>query len=262
MKYLYSLIFTFSTLLQAQSIVAHRGASYDAPQNTIPAFELAFKKGADFIEGDFHLTKDKRVVCFHDNETSKIADKKLIIKHSTWEELKRLDVGIKKGKKWQGLRMPLLEDVIEKVPPGKGIFIEIKSGIETVPYIQKIISASKLKSSQVYFISFKKEVLIKCKELMPSVKTLWLVSLKKKGGKVNYSAIQLLETVKKIKADAVGTSFLASEVTAENVKLLQDSGIEWNVWTVNKPEDGKLLKDTGVNFITTDRPLLIRKSLQ
>lgn len=261
MKYFYLLIFSLSSILQAQSIVAHRGASHDAPQNTIPAFELAFEKGADFIEADFHLTKDKKVVCFHDNDTSKITNKKLVVKNSTWAELKLLDVGAKKGKKWQGLRMPLLEDVLAKVLPGKGIFVEIKCGAEVVPYIHKIISVSKLKTSQVHFISFKKDVLLKCKELMPSIKTQWLLNLKKKAGKVNYTPLQLIDNLKKIKADAVATNFLASEITAENVKILQSAGLEWNVWTVNKAKDGKSLKESGVDFITTDRPFFIRENL-
>ena len=52
-------------------IVAHRGASYAAPENTIPSFELALKENADFIEGDFWLTNDNEIVCIHDPNTKK-----------------------------------------------------------------------------------------------------------------------------------------------------------------------------------------------
>ena len=54
-------------------IVAHRGASHDAPENTLPAFELAWKQGADAIEGDFLLTKDNKIVCIHDGSTKRLA---------------------------------------------------------------------------------------------------------------------------------------------------------------------------------------------
>jgi glycerophosphoryl diester phosphodiesterase len=50
-------------------LVAHRGASHDAPENTLPAFELAWKQGADAIEGDFHLTADGKIVCVHDRSS-------------------------------------------------------------------------------------------------------------------------------------------------------------------------------------------------
>ena len=50
-------------------VVAHRGASYDAPENTLPAFKLAWEQGADAIEGDFFLTKDNQIVCIHDKTT-------------------------------------------------------------------------------------------------------------------------------------------------------------------------------------------------
>ena len=53
-------------------LVAHRGASHDAPENTLPAFELAWKQGADAIEGDFHLTSDGKIVCIHDFDTKRV----------------------------------------------------------------------------------------------------------------------------------------------------------------------------------------------
>ena len=86
----------FSTGIFAQSITAHRGASHDAPQNTLPAFKLAWEKKADFIEGDFYLTADKKVVCFHDKSTGKIADKNLNVEKSDFKDLAKLDVGRKK----------------------------------------------------------------------------------------------------------------------------------------------------------------------
>ena len=61
-------------------LVAHRGASHDAPENTLPAFELAWKQGADAIEGDFHLTKDGKIVCLHDYDTKRVSGTKLVAK--------------------------------------------------------------------------------------------------------------------------------------------------------------------------------------
>ncbi|MDP7286911.1 MAG: glycerophosphodiester phosphodiesterase family protein, partial [Phycisphaerae bacterium] len=71
-------------------IVAHRGASRDAPENTIAAFELAWKQGADAIEGDFYLTKDRRIVCIHDSSTKRTARANLSVAKSTLAELRKL----------------------------------------------------------------------------------------------------------------------------------------------------------------------------
>ena len=257
MKYIICFAFTLCSLIQAQSITAHRGASHDAPQNTIPAFKLAFEKGADFIEADFFLSKDKKVICIHDKDSGKLADKKLVVEKSTWNELQKLDVGYKKGKKWQGTRVPLLEEVLQTIPDKKGIFIEIKGGVSIVPYIKDIINKSKLKNDQMHIISFKKDVLKKCKELMPNIKTQMLLSLKDK-----HTVKWLIEEAKNLKLDGVGTSFKKSIVTAKNVKTLQEAGLYWNVWTINKTSDAKILKSLKVDFITTDRPLYIRESLK
>jgi len=72
-------------------IVAHRGASHDAPENTIPAFQLAWQQKADAIEGDFYLTRDNEIVCIHDRTTKRYSDRDLVVAESTLEELRQLD---------------------------------------------------------------------------------------------------------------------------------------------------------------------------
>ena len=69
-------------------IVAHRGASRDAPENTLPAFELAWAQGADAIEGDFHQTKDGQIVCIHDKDTEKVSGKRLVVRKSLLRDLR------------------------------------------------------------------------------------------------------------------------------------------------------------------------------
>ena len=77
----------------AQIITAHRGASYDAPENTISAFKLAWEQGADAFEGDFYLTADGKVICAHDKDAKRVAGSPLVMEKSTTEELRALDVG-------------------------------------------------------------------------------------------------------------------------------------------------------------------------
>src|SRR5689334_354029 len=112
--------------VQAQLVVAHRGASHEAPENTLAAFRLAWEQGADAIEGDFYLTRDREIVCIHDDNTKRTSGEDLSVAASTLAQLRRLDVGRWKDPKWKGERIPTLTEVLATIPAGKRIFIEIK----------------------------------------------------------------------------------------------------------------------------------------
>ena len=125
--------------LPAQRIVAHGGASYEAPENTIAAFELAWDRGADAIEADVRLTVDGRVVCMHDASTERTADQNLVVADSTLADLLELDVGSWKGRRWRGERVPTLEEVLAVVPPGRQVFLEIKCGREILGALRQVL---------------------------------------------------------------------------------------------------------------------------
>src|SRR5512145_867901 len=90
----YSCLFVLALpTARGQLIIAHRGASHDAPENTLSAFKLAIEQGADGFEADFYLGKDGHVVCLHDPDTKRVAGKKLLATEAPFEELRLLDVG-------------------------------------------------------------------------------------------------------------------------------------------------------------------------
>ena len=124
------IVSTLCATAHGQEIVAHRGASFDAPENTLSAFRLAWQQKADVVEGDFYLTKDKHIVCIHDKTTKRVAPKQatLTIAKSTLAELSALDVGSWKHPRFANERIPVLEEVLATVPKGKRIFVEIKCG--------------------------------------------------------------------------------------------------------------------------------------
>src|SRR5580704_16419303 len=128
----------------AQQVIAHRGASFDAPENTLAAFRLAWKQGADGIEGDFYLTDDGEIVCLHDSDTGRTGDRKLSVGQSTLEQLRKVDVGISKGEKFRGERIPTLAEVLAIVPAGKRIFIEVKCGPQILPALKRNLHQSQL----------------------------------------------------------------------------------------------------------------------
>ncbi len=106
-------------MVLAQQVIAHRGASFNAPENTLAAFRLAWQQGADGIEGDFYLTDDGEIVCLHDSDTGRTGDRKLSVGQSTLEQLRTVDVGISKGEKFRGERIPTLAEVLAVVPAGQ-----------------------------------------------------------------------------------------------------------------------------------------------
>jgi glycerophosphoryl diester phosphodiesterase len=107
-------------------VVAHRGASGHAPENTLPAVDLALKAGADYIEIDVHLTKDSEVVVIHDETVNRTTYGEGRIEEMTLERIRKLDAGKKYDINFKGTKIPLLEEVIERVDGQCKLLIEIK----------------------------------------------------------------------------------------------------------------------------------------
>src|SRR5580765_8096399 len=107
-------------------VIAHRGESHDAPENTLASFGLAWERGDDTVETDIHLTSDGQLIISHDFDTKRITGQMLVIKDEPLAKLKTLDAGSWKDPKWAGEKYPTLDEVLKQMPPGKRIFVEIK----------------------------------------------------------------------------------------------------------------------------------------
>lgn len=95
------------------AIIAHRGASYEAPENTLPAVRLGWERDADAVEVDIHQTRDGRIVAIHDRSTARVTGRTGLVAETTLERLRSLDAGSWKGMRWRGVRIPTLEEVLE-----------------------------------------------------------------------------------------------------------------------------------------------------
>ena len=240
-------------------VVAHRGASFDAPENTLPAFKLAWEQGADAIEGDFLLTKDGHIVCIHDLTTKRFCDQDLVVAKSTLKQLKALNVGSWKNEKYADTRIPTISEVFATVPEGKEIFVEVKCGAEIIPPLIEEIKQSKLGCKQIILICFKAEVVKSFKENLPQHKAFWLSGFKRdKKGAWNPSIESVLSTIKSSKADGLDSQHT---IPNEFSKALLDQGYEWHAWTINDVQTAKRLAKRGIYSITTDRPKLIASGL-
>lgn len=233
-------------------IVAHRGASRDAPQNTIPAFQLAWEQGADAIEGDFHLSKDGEIVCFHDADTKRVAGTQLVVRQSTLAELKQLDVGATHGVAFNGTRIPTIAEVFATIPQGKKIFIEVKCGAEIIPTLLNEIDQSGLTQEQIVVISFNKQVIQQLKIKAPQYKASWLCSFnKQETGEITPALATVLKTLKQIQADGLSSN---TAVPASVIEAVSQQGYEWHVWTINDLNTARRMQALGVLSITTDVP--------
>jgi glycerophosphoryl diester phosphodiesterase len=141
--------------------VAHRGASAYAPENTVPAFRLAAEQGADFVEFDLQLTKDRQIVCLHDNSLERTTDveelfpdrfrtvpatpsspvtKRWMLEDFTLGEIWRLDAGTWFDPKFRGTRIPTFGETIDALRGRSGLFIELKTP-ERYEGIERLILA-------------------------------------------------------------------------------------------------------------------------
>ncbi len=256
-------IFCKSTAIASPAVIAHRGASHDAPENTLAAFNLAWEQGADGIEGDFHLTGDGEIVCVHDATTERTAGRSMIVADATLAELRRLDVGSWKGVQWRGARIPAIDEVFATIPEEKRVFVEIKCGPEILPALKKALAKSGLQPVQTVIISFDTSVIAETKRMIPELKALWLTEFKidKNSGEVRPSAREILATLEEIGAD--GVSCRAHTIVDQQfVQTLRTAHREVHMWGVDNVATAKRLLPLGVDSFTTNRAGWLKRKLR
>ncbi len=254
----------FSSTAFSQLIVAHRGASHDAPENTLSAFRLAWEQGADAIEGDFFLTKDGEIACIHDAKTKRTSGVEMDVSETTLEELQKLDVGSWKDAKFKGERITTLSEVLFNVPDGKKIYIEIKCGPEIVPPLLPVLQQSGLKPEQTIVISFNDKVIAETRRLIPDIQAYWLAGFREnKETKVwEPSVDNLFARLKATGGQGLDVQGNRMFVNEGFVKRLRDEKYGFHVWTINEPADAQYFQGLGVDSITTDRPAFLREALK
>jgi len=244
-------------------IIAHRGASHDAPENTLAAFRLAWESGADGIEGDFRLTGDGEIVCMHDAETGRTGRTNIPVAGSTLASLRELDVGVWKGEQWRGERIPTLREVIDTIAPGKKLFIELKSGPEILLPLAAVLSESGLPPEQAVLFAFSEEVVTQARLLLPRFKALWITDYHRKFSVSGWAPTieEVLQTLER-----TGAAGLASKahriVDAAFVRALRAAGMELHVWAIDAPRTAARFLALGVDSIITNRPGWLRERLR
>lgn len=246
-------------------IVAHRGASGDAPENTMAAFAMGFDRNADAVEGDFRLTRDGIIVAMHDRDLLRTTGDPRRVDEVDFDDLQRLDAGA--WGRWRdegftGERVPSLESILETLPKGRGVFIEVKDSPRIVPALVEVVDRSGIDVAMITVISFDPAVIENVKSQRPDWRALLLTGFERRDGGWSPETGALIETARKIQADGVDVQASLDVIDELFVSAVREAGLELHVWTVDDPEVARRLAGFGVDSITTNLPGVIGRSLR
>jgi glycerophosphoryl diester phosphodiesterase len=238
-------------------VIAHRGFSGAAPENTIAAFKKAIDLGVDMIELDVHLSKDGQVVVIHDDTLNRTTNGKGKVISYTLNELKQLDAGSWFGSQFFGEKIPTLREVLELTRGQMVLTIELKKG-ELAQYtmmdladrsLQEVEKAGML--NQIIFASFDPLAIDRIRGKNPKVPLAliynrsWTFPQEVTGGR----PISILSCSGKV-------------LTKTNISNAHQQGMKVMAWTINTEEHMQHFLNMGVDGIITDYPDFLIKILQ
>jgi len=244
-------------------IIAHRGSSFLAPENTLAAAELAWQEGADAVEGDFRLTKDGYIVCIHDASLKRTAGVDRLVADCTLEELRTYDVGRWKGEQLTGQRIPTLEEMLATVPPGKRFFVEMKStSPEALKELCRAVKGTSIEPGRIVLISLRDDFISFVKQRLPQCPAYWVVQARREptGDRRHWPSLDELLSAKGFGIDGLDLESIRP-VDSRIVHELKSAGLKLAVWTVDEVAMAQVWIDLGIDSITTNRPGWMRNQL-
>lgn len=234
-------------VLVTTQITAHRGGASYAPENTMAALKAAIEVKSDYAEIDVQETKDNVVVLLHDSNLKRTTGYNKFIWDVNYEEVEKLDAGIRFGRKFEGEKVPTLDEVIKYCKGKINLNIEIKSNGHNKNIVENVLKVIEENNAKDFCVitSMDYSLLSEVKEQEPSIITGYILKM----------AFGNFEN--KINAD-----FLSIKHTYASKKVItaaHNSGKEVHVWTVNSRSDIERMKLLEVDNIITDRPVTVRE---
>lgn len=234
-------------------IFAHRGASKYAPENTMPAFELAYQQGAEGIETDVQLTKDHIPVLIHDERINRVTNKTGFVMDYTYDQLHSLDVGSWFGSQFTNVNIISLDTFLQWAKP-KDILINLElktnkiayKGIEPIVY-QLIKKYDML--DRIILSSFNHETIVRCKEIDSSLTTAFITSTKR---------ADLAKFANQLHASGLHIKYRL--LTRNQTKMAAKSNLYTGCYTVNRPHQMMRCFKLKCYNLFTDKPDLALKT--
>ena len=231
-------------------VIAHRGASGHAPENTVASFRRALEMGAKAMEFDVHQTLDHELVVAHDDDLTRCGRDKRRLRNIHWEgEAEKIDVGSWFDARFKGERLPRLEDVFELTPVSVELHLEIKHGSSVYPGIEeRVVDFLHHRGALLRTLvsSFDKEALYSVRSLDEKVRLGYLLGLT--------TLKTAFKEMKELSAESLNLS--ARQTTARVVKAAHERGYKVLVYTVNTPAERDRLDKLGVDGIFCNYPEL------
>ncbi|NPV49548.1 MAG: glycerophosphodiester phosphodiesterase [Armatimonadetes bacterium] len=231
---------------------AHRGDSYCAPENTLPAFELALAKGAAQVEFDVRATRDGELVVIHDRTVDRTTDGTGEVSALTLSELRSLDAGAWKDPHYAGTRIPLLAEVLSLMRPGVLVNCQLYVGPEHVEQVIGRIRAHGLLGQA--FLACGAAQMTEARRVEPRLRVCNLEG--QRGPDSDYPQ----------RVIASGAQFIQlcgwADCMADVVKELHDHGITVNFFGTEDPVLMRRLIEAGVDYVLTDHLDLMHAVMQ
>jgi glycerophosphoryl diester phosphodiesterase len=244
-------------------VVAHRGASAQAPENTMEAFRLGVAAGADAVELDVHLTADGQLAVIHDDTLNRTTDRSGPVASMTMDEVRQADAGARFARPddaglpfaGEGLRVPTLPEVLEWLPADIGLVVEIKARSAPDAVVDAVRTHPARADGRLAVISFDEASLERVHELDPSIKTGYLLV-----------PTQPVEPAFVWATERGHTGVLPwdGDLGVDPMALLAQAhafGLEIGCYVVNDPERMRLLAAYGLWGFVTDVPDVAREAL-
>jgi glycerophosphoryl diester phosphodiesterase len=250
-------IHEFMKIGDRMRVIAHRGFSGRAPENTLVAVSSAIRVGADMVEVDVTLTSDNRVVCIHDETLDRTTNGTGPVRDHSLAELKRLDAGSWFSREFHNARIPTLDEVLDLVRGRILINIEIKPEAVSGGIAQLVVDAvrSRGMTDHVVVSSFEPRALEQVADADGSIVTASLFNEDLHAG------MSPLDVV--AKASSQGFNLSRKRVDPRVVSICHSNGIPVAVYTVNKGRAMRRMIDLGVHAVFTDHPdRLIRRMVE
>jgi glycerophosphoryl diester phosphodiesterase len=229
--------------MSVPAVIAHRGASAYAPENTLAAFQLAAEMGAGYIETDLRYTREGRFVLLHDTRVNRTTGGRGRIAQMDFATVRRLDAGSWFSPGFAGERIPTLEEGLALAEEcGLGIYLELKAALDASLRLSLLGKLRRSVLERITLLSFRPSALQVIRAAEPRLKTALLI---RRAGPAIETAVRS------------GTPTLAPHrrrVSARLVASAHRAGLGVVTWTVNGPRELRRMIGMGIEGIMTDQP--------
>lgn len=276
------------------SVIAHRGASAYAPENTAASFRKAIEMGADWIELDCHLTRDGKLAVMHDRDTSRFNNKQVPVVEMNMADLRQVDVGSWFSPEFAGERIHALEEIFELTEGRVGVYVELKSAADETPRIPDMLevveeseeltrndwkhllaAANRISADSVIMaqrvIELMREWQDRCAIVAQSFSPIMAAIFRYEAPDLRFEFLGMdLDEPPNIWRDYIrlgerigvhGFNFNKESMTPERVRYFHAQGYSCAIWVVDEPEHIQRCADLGVDAIITNKPDICLREL-